>query len=167
MSAEAWSLVFDAYTRTMGAMPGLRQYSDFARLSDDLARTVAEASSFEPWEIDELMNRAKADRLNYFAERMRMREMQSAKSAIRDASNYLNRKALFLDREVFTRLDAFVDFAWKAVVAREIVSEVRNGNLEGIVRDDEDFRKGAEAKIGELEQLVRGRFWPAIQPPAA
>ena len=60
-----------------------------------------------------------------------------------------------------------MDFAWKAVVAREIVSEVRNGNLEGIVRDDEDFRKGAEAKIGELEQLVRGRFWPAIQPPAA
>lgn len=167
VSAHAWSLVYDAFNRTMGAMPGLRQQADFTKLSDHLARIVAEKSGFEQWETDEFLAAPKDDRNKRFSERMRLHEMRDAKTAISEASLYLNRKALFLDVAVYGELKSFIDFAWKAAIAREIVMEAGPGNLDGIKRDDEDFRKGAEAKIGELEQLVRGRFWPAIQPPAA
>jgi len=159
VSAEAWSLVFDAYVRTMGALPGLRQQADFAHLSDGLARTVAEKSDLEAWEVDELLSRPVHDRNSYFNERRRAHELTEAKVAVREANSYLARKALFLEKDVHDRLDKFVEFAWKAIVTREIVIEAGPHSLDGIRRDDEDFRVNAEARVKELEQLVRNRFW--------
>ena len=50
------------------------------------------------------------------------------------------------------------------MVAWEIVGETRRqgggpADLEGLKRDDEEYRKGAEEKLQELEQKVRERFW--------
>src|SRR5437763_11940330 len=33
-TAEAWSLVHDVYLKTMGALPGFKQFDDFNQLSD-------------------------------------------------------------------------------------------------------------------------------------
>ncbi len=166
-SAQAWSLVYDVYSRTMGAMPGLRQQADFTNLEDDLARVVAEKNGFEEWEVEDLLATPKAARNKRFGDHMRVHEMRDAKSAIRDASLYLNKNALFLDVSVYSELKSFVDFAWKAAIAREIVLEAGPGNLDGIRRDDEEFRKGAEAKVAELDKLVRAQFWPPAQSESA
>jgi hypothetical protein len=159
VSAEAWSLVSDAHVRTMGALPGFRQHDDFAQLTDELARIVAEKSGFERWETDELLSRPKQDRNNYFNERRRAHELRDARVAVREASNYLARKALFLEKDVFEQLNAFVEWAWQAIVAREIIMEIGPHSAEGIRRDDEDFRKNAGARVKQLEQCVRTRFW--------
>ena len=162
-SAEAWALVFDAFARTMGALPGFRQHDDFAKLSDDLARIVADKNGFEAWETAELLNRPQQDRNSYFSERKRAHELRDARVAVRDASNYLARKALFLEQGVHAQLDAFVGSAWRAIVAREIIMEIGAHDADGIQRDDEDFRKNADAQVKELEQLVRRRFWGAAE----
>lgn len=159
VSAEAWALIFDAYVKTIGALPGFRQHDDFDRLSDDLARIVADKNGFEEWEIDELMARPQKDRNSYFNERKRAHELRDARIAVRNASNYLDRKALFLEKDIYGELSAFADSAWKAIVTREIVMEVGPNSLDGIRRDDEEFRTKAEGRVKELEQLVRSRFW--------
>lgn len=167
VSAEAWALIFEAFARTMGALPGYRQHDDFTHLSDELARVVADKSGFEFWEIDELIGLPLKDRNSYFNERKRAHELRDARIAVRDASNYLARKALFLEKAVHTQLDAFVDAAWKAIIAREIIMEVGLQGAEGIKRDDDEFRQNADAQMKELEQLVRRRFWgPAGPQPA-
>ena len=163
-SAEAWALIFDAYVRTMGALPGLRHQDDFSKLSDELARLVANKNDFEDWEIEGLLARSAQDRNSYFSERKRAHELRDAKVAVHEASNYLSRKALFLEKGVHERLDAFIHRAWKAIVAREIIMEIGAHDAEGIQRDDEDFRKNADAQVKELEQLVRSRFWGQAEP---
>lgn len=168
VSAEAWALVFEAYVRTMGALPGLRHQEDFSKLSDELARLVAKKNDFEDWEIVELLARPVQDRNSYFGERKRVHELRDAKVAVREASNYLSRKALFVEKSVHDRLDSFIHWAWKAIVAREIIMEIGAHDADGIQRDDEDFRKNADERVKELEQLVRSRFWgPVEHPPAA
>lgn len=167
VSAEAWALVFEAFARTMGALPGYRQHDDFAHLSDELARVVADKNGFEPWEVDELIGRPQQERNSYFNERKRAHELRDARIAVRDASNYLARKALFLEKAVHTQLDAFVGLAWKAIIAREIIMEVGPHGAEGIKRDDEEFRQHADAQMKELEQLVRSRFWGQAEPKPA
>ncbi|MCW1984381.1 UNVERIFIED_ORG: hypothetical protein M2348_000092 [Sphingomonas sp. R1F5B] len=164
VSAEAWSLIFEAYVRTMGALPGLRHQDDFSKLSDELARLVAKKNGFEDWETEELMARPVQDRNSYFSERKRAHELRDAKVAVREASNYLSRKALFIEKGVHDQLDQFIHSAWKALVAREIIMEIGAHDAEGIQRDDEDFRKGADAKVKDLEQLVRSCFWGSPEP---
>lgn len=161
VSAEAWSLVFEVYVMTMSALPGFRRYPDFSRASDKLARRVAEGGDLDEFEIEELLSKPAAERNNYFSDRRQAHEIWDARKAVRDASDYLAKKALFMQKEVHERLAAFVDEAWRAVVDRELVWEMRGeGPLpEGIRRDDEEFRKTAEAKIKLLEQFVRERFW--------
>ena len=158
-SAEAWSLVFDAYVRTMSALPGFRQYDDLSKLSDELARVVANKNEFEEWETEALLAFERARRNSYFTDRKRAHELRDARVAVRDASNFIDRKALFLDKNVYEKCKALSDFAWKAIVAREIIMEVGPGGAEGIRRDDNDFRENAEARIVELEQILRSRFW--------
>ncbi|MXO90036.1 hypothetical protein [Pontixanthobacter aquaemixtae] len=162
-TSEAWSLVTDAYVRTMSALPGFRRSDDFSRLSDDLARIVCKNYDFEEWETGELLQKAQQDRNSYFNQRRTMHEIRDAKVAIGKANSHLDRKALFLERELHRQLSEFIDWAWKAIVAWDVVREARGGGpeaLDGIERHDNEFRQNAEARIKELENIVRGRFWP-------
>lgn len=159
VTAEAWSLVYETYVRTIGALPGFRQQADFTRLSEKMARFVAELNEFEDWETEELLSRPEADRNAYFSERKREHEMRNARRAIHDATTFLKRKMLFLEEDVYKKLDEFVDWAWQAILAREIVQEAGPGNLDGIERHDEDFRRNADDRIKNLEELIRNRFW--------
>lgn len=159
VTAEAWSLVYETYVRTMNALPGFRQQADFSRLSDGKARIVAQANDFEGWEIDELLAQPQNQRNRFFSERKRQHEKAEARQAIHAATTFLKRKMLFLEKGVYEKLDEFVDWAWQAVLAHEIVQEAGPGNLDGITRHDEDFRRTAKDRVGQLEDLVRGRFW--------
>jgi hypothetical protein len=143
----------------MGALPGFRQQDDFSKLADELARLIARKNDLEDWEIDELIARPLQDRNKYFSERRRIHELREAKIAVREASNYLARKAIFIEKGVHERLESFTEGAWRAIVVREIMVDIGGGDAAGIKRDDEDFRKTADAQIKELEQLVRNRFW--------
>lgn len=165
VTAEAWSLVTDAHVRTMRALPGLRQSNDFSQLPDNLAKIAASQSGLEEWEIEELLKREKDQRNRYFHERRALHEIADAKFAIGKANGHIVRNALFLDQKIHGELDEFLDWAWKAMIAWEIVREVRQeglglGGLDGLKRDDEDFRKGADKRMKELEVALRGRFWP-------
>lgn len=158
-SATAWSHVWDAYVKTMSALPGFRQHDDFSRLSDELARVVAGKNGFEEFEIEALLGRRQEDRNSYFNERKRLHELRDAKFAVREATNYLDRNALFLEQDVYEKSLEFANKAWRAIVAREIIMEIGARDAEGITRDDEEFRANAENDVKELERLVRGRFW--------
>jgi len=164
-TAEAWSLVTDANFKTLRALPGLRTFEDLSRLSDDLTELVAKQAKFADWEIKELLKKPKNERLMYFSERNTIHEIGEAKIAIGKASGQLTRNALFIDKEVYTTLSEFLDWAFKAMIDWEIVREIRRGPrvpdaLKDIRREDEEFRKGAEEKIAEIESLIRTRFWP-------
>jgi len=159
VTAEAWFLVYETYVRTINALPGFREQADFSRLSDAKARIVAQANNFEEWEIEELLAEPQDKRNRFFGERRRQHEKVEARQAIQAANAFLKRKALFLEKRVYEKLDEFVDWAWQAVLAYEIVQEAGPGNLEGIVRHDDDFRRNAKERIVDLEELVRGRFW--------
>jgi hypothetical protein len=162
VSAEAWALVFDAYVFTFFALPGARfGVPDFSRLSDDVARRVLKSSSWDDWEIEELLAKPQTDRGSYHMERQRAHELFEAKAAIRKASTYLAKNALFLEKEVHDRLTAFVDEAWNAIVDWGLVLDLRgHGPLpDNFERRDEEFRSSAERKVKELELFVRRRFW--------
>ena len=164
-TAEAWSLVTDANVKTLRALPGYRQFDDVSRLSDQLVELVARQANFADWEVNELLEKPKSDRLRYFIERNSIHELNDAKRAIGKASGHIARNALFIDRRIHSELASFLDWAWKALLALEIVREVREtgggaADIEDIRRDDEDFRQNAEDKMKELEGLVRERFWP-------
>lgn len=161
VTAEAWSLVFETYVETIGALPGLRRYVDLSRASDGVARRVGEAAGFDDFEINELLKERPTDRNAFYSERREAHQLHKAKVANSEAGNYLAKKALFIRREVHDRLKTFVDEAWRALVAWELVREIRTGGPlpEGIRRDDEEFRKSADEKIEELENFVRSKFW--------
>lgn len=161
VSAEAWALVFDAYVQAASAMPGFRRYPDLARASDEAVRHILEGGSFDEFEIAELLSKPPADRNSFYSDRKEVHQLWDAKRAVREATNYLAKKALFIEKDVHDRLTGFVDGAWRAVVDWEFVREMRGqGPLpDGIRRDDEAFRQTAEAKVKELELFVRERFW--------
>ena len=164
-TAEAWSLVTDAYVKTLRALPGYRQFEDFSQLSDDLAKLVARQHDFAEWEIEELIAEPKDKRLQYFIERNTIHEIGNAKRAISEASSHLTRNALFIDVKIQDQFSDFLEWGWKAIVAWDIVLEIRRSGgsideMNAIERDDEDFRSHAPDKIEELKSVVRGRFWP-------
>jgi hypothetical protein len=169
VSAEAWSLVFEVYIRTMSAMPGFRQYPDLEHASDEVVRRVAAGADLDEFEINELIKRPGNERNKYYSDRMRAHEIWDAKKAVQTASHYLAKKALFLEKDVHSRLTEFVDRAWTAIVDQELVWEMRGqGPIpKDLRRDDEEFRKTGESKIKDLEQFVRERFWdrPTVQSP--
>ena len=160
-SSEAWSLVYEVYVQAASAMPGFRQYPDLSRASDEVVRAVLQGSSFSELETAELLSKAQSERNNYYSDRREAHQLWAGKKAVREASDYLAKKALFIEKDVHDRLIAFVDWAWKALVDWELIREMRGeGPLpEGMRRDDEDFRKGGEGAIKELEGFVRDRFW--------
>lgn len=166
-TAEAWSLVYEAYVRTMGALPGFRQHADFSRLSDDKARIVAAANDFEEWEVEELLAVPQVDRNIYFSQRVRQHEKREARRSIQTATGYLKRNMLFIERSLYEELDKFVDWAWQAILANEMVQEAGPGNLDGIIRHDEDFRRDGEGRIKGLENQIRERFWLTDAQPVA
>jgi hypothetical protein len=161
VSAEAWALVFEVYVKTLSALPGFRRYPDLSSASDEVVRKIVEGNGFDQLETDQLLSKAPADRNSYYSERKQAHELWAAKKAVSDASNYLAKKALFLEMDLHERLTEFVDEAWRALLDRELIQEMRgDGPLpEGIRRDDEQFRSAGEKKIKALEQFVRARFW--------
>jgi hypothetical protein len=161
VTAEAWSLVHDVYVQTASAMPGFRRYPDLSHASDEVIRRVLEGSSFDEFETTELLDKRPSERNSYYSERREAHQLWDAKSAVRVASNFLAKKALFIDKELHENLNESVDSAWQALVDWELVREMRGeGPLpEGVRRADEDYRKTAETKIKELEQSVREHFW--------
>lgn len=164
-TAEAWSLVTDANMRTLRALPGYRQYEDVGRLSDELVELVARQHNFADWEVAELLGKPNDQRFAYYVERNTLHEIDDAKKAIGKASGHLTRNALFIDKDIHAELTEFLDWAFRAMIDWEIVREIRQGPgavdaLKEIRRDDETFRKESEAKVAELEDLVRSRFWP-------
>jgi hypothetical protein len=166
VSAEAWSLAYEAYGQTMSALPGFRRTADLSRASDKVAKRVAEGSDLDEFEIAELLSKPPADRNTYYWERLQAHQTWDAKEAVRVAHRYLAKNALFIQKDVHERLTGFVDEAWYALVDLELVREMRgDGPIpEGIRRADEDFRNTAETKMKDIEQFVRERFWGP--PPA-
>lgn len=162
VSAEAWSLVHEAYVRTMTAMPGFKTYPDLSRAEDKIASHVAKGAGFDGLEIEELLSKPRADRNSYYQERKEAHQMGEAQRAVQAATHYLAKKALFLEKGLHRQLSEFVDAAWFALIDWDLVKELR-GDRHALMdikkRRDKEFKRDGEAKIKALEQFVRERFW--------
>lgn len=158
---EAWTLVFEAHVQVASVLTRLRRMPDLERASMAVLQDVLERTDFAAWEKEELRALPVKDRNAYFWKHTEAHAIYQAKTSVRDASNYLAKKGLFLESEVQRRLKAFADDAWQAVVTFELLAEMRGieSPPENAERHDETYRQSAESKIDELERFIRDRFW--------
>jgi hypothetical protein len=150
---EAWS----RQARQFSAF--LQSYPDLERVSDPEREAFLSKCRLREWERAEV--REAKDKNQKYQELIFKHDLAAAKEKFRDASSYVLRSGIFIEKGIRARFQAVLDLAWNALVETEVNHEIEHGYRQREAR--QALSSNGENMMKVLEAEIHERLWPVAK----